>query len=294
LSRTTSAGGAAATSETLRAQRPSRTRWNNLEIIHDNVRGETMTFDFTGKVSLVTGAAVGIGEAAARAFHAAGARVALVDLDEERGTKTARSIGDDRAAAFFQADVSDFTAMEAVVKGVVDRFGRLDVAFNNAGIQHPPVTIPEHSVDSFRKTIRANLRGVFNSMRAEIPAMLGTGGGAIVNAASVMAVRARPGMSAYVASAHGIVGLTTGAAIEYATRGIRVNAVLPGVTDTPMYHRVADAAPVFADDALKATPMGRLGAPREVADAVLWLASEQASFVTGAAIPVDGGAIAAL
>ncbi|MFI6663017.1 SDR family NAD(P)-dependent oxidoreductase [Streptomyces sp. NPDC050523] len=253
-----------------------------------------MTFDFTGKVALVIGGSTGIGETTAHAFRAAGALVVVADVNEQVGTKTVGSMGGADVAFFVKSDVSDSESVEALVRKVIERFGRLDIAFNNAGIQLAPAPLAEQNPANFAKVVTVNLRGVFNSMRAEIPAMLGSGGGSIINTASVMGERAAPGQSSYVASKHGIIGLTKGAAIDYATRGIRVNAILPGAVDSPMPQQITDVTQGRTENGMDTAPMRRLGTPHEVADAVLWLASDQSSFVTGASIAVDGGAIATL
>ncbi len=245
------------------------------------------------KVALVTGASAGIGRAAALAFGREGASVVVADIDVERGEATAVEIerlGGD--AIFVRTDVSSADDVAAMVARAVARFGRLDYAFNNAGVEGSPMPTAECSLDNWNRTIGINLTGVFLCLREEIPKMLATGGGAIVNNASVAGLVGFAGIPAYTASKHGIVGLTKTAAIEYATQGIRVNAVCPGVIQTEMITRFTHGDPDAAAQLLATEPIGRLGQPEEIADAVIWLCSERASFVTGQALAVDGGFVA--
>lgn len=246
-----------------------------------------------GKVALITGASAGIGRAAAFAFAREGAAVALADIDLQRGEATAAEVAELGVdTVFAQADVSDESSVVDAVRRAVDRFGRLDFAFNNAGIEGEQAPTADCTTDNWNRTIAINLTGIFLCMREEIPRMLANGGGVIVNNSSVAGLVGFPGIPAYTASKHGILGLTRTAALEYATQGIRVNAVCPGVIDTEMITRFTHGDAAVADQLLETEPVARLGAPGEVADAVVWLCSERASFVTGHALAVDGGFVA--
>lgn len=244
------------------------------------------------KVAIVTGAASGIGRAVALAYAREGARVVVSDIDEGDGQGTVRMIGEARHGAeaiFVRADASKPGDHEALVRAAVERFGGLHVACNNAGIGGELNPAGEMSVAGWQKVIELNLSGVFYAVRAQLPAMLESGGGAIVNLASILGQVGTAKSSGYVAAKHGVVGLTKAAALEYATRGVRINAVGPGYIDTPL---LADL-PEAARNALVALhPIGRLGRAEEVAELVLWLSGDRASFVTGAYYPVDGGYLA--
>jgi len=246
-----------------------------------------------GRVALVTGAGSGIGRAAALAFAREGARVVVSDRDREGGEETARLV--DRAggrALAVPADVTAAAEVEALVGRALDAFGRLDCAFNNAGVEGRGVPAHEHTEQDWDRVLAANLRGAWLYLRAEVAAMLPRGGGAIVNAASVLGLVAAPNAAAYCAAKHAVVGLTRAAALDYARSGIRVNAVCPGYIRTPMIDRVVARDPEAEGKMLMAEPIGRLGTPGEVAEAVVWLCSDAASFVTGHALAVDGGLVA--
>lgn len=245
------------------------------------------------KVVLVTGAASGIGAAIAELFAARKAKVVVSDIDEKGGKKVVRRIEKKGGTAkFIAADTSEPKQMERLVKQTVKAFGQFDVAVNNAGIGGPQKPVGDYPIEEWQKVIAINLSGVFYGMHYQIPALLENGGGSIVNIASILGKVGTPGASGYVAAKHGVVGLTENAALEYAQRGIRVNAVGPGYIETPLLTE-NDNFDRAAMKELKALhPMGRLGQPEEVAELVYWLASERASFVTGAYYNVDGGYLA--
>lgn len=246
-----------------------------------------------GKVVIVTGASTGIGHATALAFAREGAQLAIADVDVERGEKTAAEIaGLGVDALFVRIDVSDPGAVAALVRATIARFGRLDYAFNNAGIEGEQAPTADCTIENWHRTIEVNLTGVFLCMREEIRHMLTSGGGAIVNNSSVAGLVGFAGIPAYTASKHGILGLTKTAALEYATSGIRVNAVCPGIIETEMITRFTHGDAEVAEQLLLTEPVGRLGAPAEIAEAVVWLCSDRSSFVTGQALAVDGGFVA--
>jgi NAD(P)-dependent dehydrogenase (short-subunit alcohol dehydrogenase family) len=246
-----------------------------------------------GKVALVTGAGSGIGREIALRFAAEGARVAVADVAEDGGHETVRLIEEaDGEAHFFESDVSDEDEVMLLIESVVDRFGGLDFAANNAGIEGEGGPIVDQTVESWDRVIDVNLRGVFLGMKHEIPRLLERGGGAIVNTASVAGLVGGRDLAPYYASKHGVVGLTRCAALEYADRGIRVNAVCPGVIDTPMIERFTGGDEDAREGLLAMEPIGRMADPSEVAAAVVWLCSDDASYVTGVPMPVDGAMIA--
>lgn len=247
---------------------------------------------FAGKVALVTGAASGIGQASAHAFAAAGAAVAVVDLDATAAARVARAIeacgGTARA---FGCDVSSPESVESTVSAVVSAFGRLDCAHNNAGISPRTGNTVDCRVDLWNAIVGVNLTGVFLCMKAEIPHIIASGGGAIVNTSSGAGINGIPNQPAYVAAKHGVVGLTKSAALEFVLDGVRVNAVCPGTTMTGMVRGGIEAGK-YTEEAMAALcPMKRIADPSEIAAAVVWLCSDAASFVNGAILPVDGGTV---
>lgn len=246
--------------------------------------------DLSGKVAIVTGASTGIGRATALELSAHGAAVVIADVDAERGGQVARDITDKGGRALFvETDVADDESVASMVERTIDEFGGLDLAFNNAGIEGTPAKTHECTPDNWHRTLAVNLTGVWSCMRHEIPRMLDRGGGSIVNCASVAGLVGFASIPAYVASKHGVVGLTKTAALEYATDGIRVNAVCPGVIDTEMVDRFTGGQPAAEAALVGSEPIGRFGRPEEIADAVVWLCSPRSSFVTGQAIAIDGG-----
>jgi NAD(P)-dependent dehydrogenase (short-subunit alcohol dehydrogenase family) len=249
--------------------------------------------EMTGRVALVTGAGSGIGRAAAIGFAQRGARVVVTDVDEQGGQETVRLVKETGSDAFFQkVDVRKSAEIEAAVKAAVDHYGRLDYAVNNAGIGGAAAPVGEYPEDQWRLVIDINLTGVFLGMKAEIQQMLKQGGGAIVNMASILGLVAFEGSPAYVASKHGVVGLTKAAALEYSASGIRVNAVCPGFIATSMTEQLREDEAVN-QMLVKKHPIGRLGNAEEVAAVVLWLCSDAASFVSGGTYQVDGGYLTA-
>ena len=243
----------------------------------------------TRRVAFVTGAASGIGRATAKAFAASGYAVALVDRTEDAGREAEAEIGQTGECAFIPCDVTDDSAVKNAVEQAVQRFGRLDAAFNAAGIDGEAGKFTADStIENWNRVIAIDLTGVWSCMRHQIPAMLASGGGAIVNCSSVAGLVGAPTFSAYVAAKHGVVGLTKTAALEYARQGIRVNAVCPGMIDTPMT-RAGGLTAEILEPLLAESPIGRFAQPIEVATAVLWFCDPSASFVTGQALAVDGG-----
>jgi len=246
--------------------------------------------DFDGKVALVTGGGVGIGRATALAFAREGAQVVIGNRNVENGDDVVKAIqAAGGEASFLRTDVESEADIKALVDHAVSTYGRLDVAFNNAGIEGLVAPLVEQTDDNFRSVMNINVRGVWLSMKYQIPEMLKSGGGAIVNNSSIAGLIGFGGISIYSASKHAVMGLTKVAALEYSAQGVRVNAVNPGVIDTSMVDRLADAMDTEKQSLSALHPIGRIGQPDEVANSVLWLCSEKASFVTGTAMPVDGG-----
>lgn len=249
-----------------------------------------MKYPFEGKVAIVTGASGGIGRASALMFAASGASVVVSDLQDEKGQETVDLITAAGGTAIFQhCDVSDEAQVKQLVAAAVANFGGLDFAHNNAGVNRPGSN--EWQTADWSLSLNVNLSAVMYCMREEIAAMQERGGGAIVNTASVNGLVGNPSQPGYVASKHGVVGLTRSAALRFAKEGIRVNAVCPGVVDTPMVEAIS-SIPQYREAIEKMTPMGRMAQPEEIAGAVLWLCSDQSSFVTGHPLVIDGGATA--
>jgi NAD(P)-dependent dehydrogenase (short-subunit alcohol dehydrogenase family) len=247
-------------------------------------------YDFSGQVALVTGAGSGMGLATARAFSEAGAAVVMTDVNPttlQAATDTLTTAGHQIIGV--TCDVSDEASVADAVGAAADTFGRLDMAFNNAGIQVPPSDAADEPAEVFDRVNAINLRGVWACMKHELAQMRTQGSGAIVNCSSLGGLVGLPGRAAYHASKHGVVGLTRSAALEYASRGIRINSVCPGTIATPMVTNMIDNGELDIADAVANQPINRLGEPDEIAAAVLWLCSSGASFVIGVALPVDGG-----
>ena len=244
------------------------------------------------KVVLVTGAASGIGQAIALVAAREGARLVLSDIDEHAGQAGVKQVRDLGAEVLFAtSDVGKPEDAQALVDQAMTHYGRLDVACNNAGIGGESALLADYPLHAWAQVININLSGVFYGMKAQIPAMLANGGGAIVNTASILGMVGMATAPAYTAAKHGVIGLTQAAAIAYSAQGLRINAVGPGFIHTPMVHALEDDADTKAA-LIAAHPIGRLGLPEEVAELVVWLASSRASFVTGAYYPVDGGYLA--
>ena len=249
-----------------------------------------MSWSFQNKVALVTGAGSGMGLATARAFAAAGAAVTLADAKEDAVRSAARElVAAGHKALAVRCDVTDDTQVAAMIDRTVAEFGRLDAAFNNAGIMTPAVELADVTREVYDRVTAINLRGVWSCMKYELLQMRQQGSGVIVNNSSIGGLIGIPGRATYHATKHGVIGLTRSAALEYAARGIRINAVCPGTIDTPMVAEMFAREPEAMKDALRDIPIGRLGRPEEIADAVLWLCSPGAGFVIGHALAIDGG-----
>ena len=252
-----------------------------------------MSMSFSGQVALVTGAANGIGRATAQAFASAGLKVVVSDVDVAGGEQTVdliRQAGGE--ALFVRCDVSRDAEVQALMTSVIEAYGRLDYAFNNAGIEIEKGRLNEGSEAEFDAIMGVNVKGVWLCMKYQLPLLMAQGGGAIVNTASVAGLGAAPKMSIYSASKHAVIGLTKSAAIEFAKKKVRVNAVCPAVIDTDMFRRAYEADPRKAEFAAAMHPVGRIGKVEEIAAAVLCLCSDAAAFTTGQALAVDGGVTA--
>jgi NAD(P)-dependent dehydrogenase (short-subunit alcohol dehydrogenase family) len=254
----------------------------------------SMDYGLQGRVVLITGAASGIGRATAELFASMGARVVASDVDADRGAATVSELSEaGREVVFMAADITDGDAVAALVAYAVDTYGRLDCAANCAGIGGGHALTHQYPDDRWDQIVSTNLRGTWLAMRREIDAMLAQGdGGAIVNVSSTLGLRGSPLASAYSAGKHGVLGLTRTAAIEYASAGVRVNAVCPGAIDTPMMDETFERFPGFRESLLGFVPMGRMGRPAEVAAAIAWLSSDASSFITGECLAVEGGLLA--
>ena len=253
-----------------------------------------MSKSFESKSVLITGAASGIGRCAALEFARQGAKIVVADRNVEAGTQTVHDVQQLGAeSVFVETDVADRASIENLIAQSVDKFGAVDYAINNAGVELEWAPLAEADEAQFDQIIAVNLKGVWLSMKYQIRQMLKQGNGAIVNTASIAAMAAAPNMSAYAASKHGVIGLTKTVAVEYASAGIRINAVCPGVIDTEMTQRAVSKGPQGLDAHLPGIhPMGRIGTAEEVVAAMIWLCSDAASFTTGAILPVEGGRLA--
>ena len=248
------------------------------------------TYNFTGQVAFVTGAGSGMGRATARAFAESGAAVTLADVDDDALNTAATELRDTgHQVLTVHCDVSDETKVAAAVTSTVETFGRLDFAYNNAGIQAPATDAADEPAETFDRVTGINLRGVWACMKHELAHMRTQGSGAIVNCSSLGGLVGLPSRAAYHAAKHGVIGLTRSAALEYAPRGIRINAICPGTIETPLVTDMIASGDLDPDEAAANQPIGRLGTADEMAAAVLWLCSPGASFVVGVALPIDGG-----
>lgn len=247
-------------------------------------------FELENKIILVTGAATGIGRITAQMMARVGAKVAIVDANYEDGIGTYELIKkESNEASFFKGDVSKKSDVRDFIQEIIRKYGRIDGAFNNAGMEGMTAPTTDCSEENWESTIQVNLKGVFLCMKYELLEMLKQGHGSIVNTSSLAGLVGVENRPAYVASKHGVIGLTKAAAIEYSNRNIRINAICPGVIRTPLIDRLISEDPDFETVRISRHPIGRLGTPEEVAEAAIWLLSDSASFITGAAIAVDGG-----
>lgn len=246
----------------------------------------------SGKVAIVTGGSSGIGKATAIAFAREGAKVVVASRREKEGQETVKQVQSAGSEGFFiKTDVSKETDVSAMVEKTIATYGHLDYAFNNAGIEQIPTPLVEQTEETFDQVMDINVKGVWLCMKHQIPQMLVSGGGAIVNMSSIAGMIGAPGLPIYVASKHAVLGLTKSVALEYAKEGIRINAVCPGMIETDLLDR-AFANQEVKERLIAMHPIGRVGKPEEIAEAVVWLCSDKASFVTGQSLPLDGGYVA--
>jgi NAD(P)-dependent dehydrogenase (short-subunit alcohol dehydrogenase family) len=249
-----------------------------------------LTYDYSGRVAFITGAASGMGAETARWFAKAGASVVLADLNADPLNTLAEELKASGASAVaVPCDVADEDQVAMAVATADEQFGRLDFAFNAAGMQVPAVDLADEDIQYFDRINQVNLRGTWAAMKHELKIMRRQGSGAIVNCSSISGIIGNAKLAAYDGTKFGIIGLTKSAALDYAARGVRVNVICPGTIDTPMVSRMVDAGELSWEDLIGNLPMGRVGNPSEIASVVLWLCSSGSSFVTGVAIPVDGG-----
>lgn len=248
-----------------------------------------MSYDFGGKTVLITGGGSGIGRSTVFAFARAGAKVVLANRNEDEAMEALALIGGEKAGTFIKTDVSRLDDVQRAVRMVVETYGRLDVAFNNAGVQPKIAPLADITADDWKRVLSVDLTGLYHSMKAQIPIMVGQGGGVIVNMASTSGIRGAPSQGGYSAAKHGVIGLTKSAAFEYAKAGVRVNAVLPGPVDTPPVQQAIAVEPELGKMIEEMVPLGRSARPEEIADAVLFLASDKSNFIVGHSLVVDGG-----
>lgn len=252
-----------------------------------------ISYNFEDKVVFITGASSGIGKASAFAFADARAKVVACDINADAGMSLVNEIKEKGGdAIFIKCDVSKAEDVKMAIEGMIKKFGRLDFAFNNAGIEGISAPTPECTESNWDQTININLKGVWLCMKYQIPHMLRQGGGSIVNCSSIAGLVGFPGIPAYTASKHGVIGLTKTAALEFAKSNIRINAICPGVIQTPMIDRFTHGEAQIQRQLTEGEPVGRVGQPEEIASAAMWLCSNQSSFVTGDSLVVDGGWVA--
>ncbi|WP_050031423.1 glucose 1-dehydrogenase [Natrinema altunense] len=251
-----------------------------------------MADQFKGKTVIVTGAGSGIGRAAAKRFASGGANVVVADLDPEGGRKTVTQIEmTGGEATFVDVDVTDESSVERMVERTRETYGGLDIAHNNAGIEGENAPLTEQTMENWTQVLAINLTGIWLAMKYELPELVAGDGGAVVNTSSIAGLAA-DGNAPYTASKHGVVGLTKAAAVRYAEKGVRINAVCPGVVKTPMVERTIEENPDAVEAITNEQPLRRMAEPDEIAASVAWLASDDASFVNGHALPVEGGKLA--